>query len=880
MGYKNFTLLSVLFFCSFFSFSQKLHQAFERQDYGTILSFLDKKGVNGINNVTECKDVAVVALWAGRYGEAVKLYRKALSLNENALTREDSRNYAFALIHEGRFKEFVNDPFFADNKDFWITLLVDATLRAINDNDTVYSAEKWSMLNLPGLIPQYGFTTQGNKIIYSKPKYAATDSLKSVLEHFVINSRYGELTDIAAVSLDKTASGEIATKKARVDIPLKTYSRIATANYVGPDTLFYTEVPLNGKPEKIKAIDGFKKFPFNSNKYACAMPFYDQRADRLYFCSQMPGGYGGWDVYYSDWRNGEWSKPVNLGDKVNTPLNEIFPSINNNGDLVFSSDGRDGAGGFDNYIFYFEDNTTVNLAMYNSELDDYCFRSLETDTEEYVLTMRGNDAVGFYTRKGAVVPEKKDIPEIAAKLPVVAEGLTKDTLKLINRFDAEQYLVIYYDVDSFRIKEKYDGLLDKFVDLLSSIDVGTVFIRSYTDPDGNTRYNDYLSYLRAEGVNKYLVDRLGKSFGEKVTMLVAGEKYASGKNKKEERKTEMMISDDKPQYNLLYAYKIGQGHDLVEVANLFHNNLSYLREINKTEDDKLPADGVVLVGIRALHKVKESDTMYNIAKRYGSAVEDIKNVNRKSDNTIVLGEKLIIPLGKNNREGVKTGELISENRTQKNLLYSYKSEQGQTLAEIASLFHNSLSYLREINKTEQDKLPADGVVLVEIRASHKVREFDTLYNIAKRYGSTVEDIKNVNRKADNIIVLGEKLIIPLGRNNRERVKTGELISENRAQKNLLYPYKIEQGQTLSEVASLFHNNLPYLREINKTEQDELPADGVVLVEIQTLHTVKEFDTLYNIAKRYGSTVEGIKNINRKADNTILLGEQLIIPLSN
>lgn len=71
----------------------------------------------------------------------------------------------------------------------------------------------------------------------------------------------------------------------------------------------------------------------------------------LYFSSNRPGGYGGFDIYYSVKKDGDWDKPVNAGNIINTPYNEEAPVISPEGtSLFFSSQGHRNMGGMD--IFY------------------------------------------------------------------------------------------------------------------------------------------------------------------------------------------------------------------------------------------------------------------------------------------------------------------------------------------------------------------------------------------------------------------------------------------------------------------------------------------------------------------------------------------------
>ncbi|MCP9768296.1 flagellar motor protein MotB [Lacihabitans sp. LS3-19] len=90
-----------------------------------------------------------------------------------------------------------------------------------------------------------------------------------------------------------------------------------------------------------------KELDFNDDKYSCGHPSVNSTDNLLYFVSDMPGGYGGTDLYVSRLINGIWSKPENLGGKVNTVGNEMFPFIDEGGTLYFSSDGLPGLGDLD-----------------------------------------------------------------------------------------------------------------------------------------------------------------------------------------------------------------------------------------------------------------------------------------------------------------------------------------------------------------------------------------------------------------------------------------------------------------------------------------------------------------------------------------------------
>lgn len=117
-------------------------------------------------------------------------------------------------------------------------------------------------------------------------------------------------------------------------------------------------------------------FPYNEASFSCMDPFIDDTNKTLYFSSDKTGGKGGMDLYRSEWVEGKWTTPVNLGDAINTPMNEVSPYVHN-GMLYFSSNGHAGLGGLDIFKTAFSDSfydEPVNLGHpLNSPFDDFAF---------------------------------------------------------------------------------------------------------------------------------------------------------------------------------------------------------------------------------------------------------------------------------------------------------------------------------------------------------------------------------------------------------------------------------------------------------------------------------------------------------------------------
>lgn len=127
------------------------------------------------------------------------------------------------------------------------------------------------------------------------------------------------------------------------------------------------------KKEKIKS-----DLEFN---YSILHPCINATGNRLYFASDMPGGYGSYDLYYCTIDSGKLSKPLNLGAEINTEGMELYPSMANDSVFYFSSNGHLGFGGLDIYkVNFTETNTKVvqNLGFpINSSYDDFSFLILE-----------------------------------------------------------------------------------------------------------------------------------------------------------------------------------------------------------------------------------------------------------------------------------------------------------------------------------------------------------------------------------------------------------------------------------------------------------------------------------------------------------------------
>jgi outer membrane protein OmpA-like peptidoglycan-associated protein/tetratricopeptide (TPR) repeat protein len=113
-------------------------------------------------------------------------------------------------------------------------------------------------------------------------------------------------------------------------------------NYVNQSKI-YTAVGSMKGWKKVKPLD------LNSDDYSIAHPSISSDNSTLFFTSNMPGGFGGKDIWMCKREGDTWGTPVNLGPDINTTGDEMFPSIRKDGTLFFSSDGLPGFGALDVY---------------------------------------------------------------------------------------------------------------------------------------------------------------------------------------------------------------------------------------------------------------------------------------------------------------------------------------------------------------------------------------------------------------------------------------------------------------------------------------------------------------------------------------------------
>src|SRR5690554_2652356 len=140
--------------------------------------------------------------------------------------------------------------------------------------------------------------------------------------------------------------------------------------------------------------------PFNSSEYSVGHPSVSPDRKTLYFVSDMPGGIGDSDIYKVSIQDGGFGEPENLGGGINTEGKELFPSMDKNGTLYFSSNGHLGLGGLD--VFSAEKQgsgfgkvTNVGAPV-NSSVDDFAFKYYTDAKTGFVSSNRNGNIDNIY----------------------------------------------------------------------------------------------------------------------------------------------------------------------------------------------------------------------------------------------------------------------------------------------------------------------------------------------------------------------------------------------------------------------------------------------------------------------------------------------------
>lgn len=251
------------------------------------------------------------------------------------------------------------------------------------------------------------------------------------------------------------------------------------------------------------------------------------------------------------------------------------------------------------------------------------------------------------------------------------------------------------------------------------------------------------------------------------------------------------------------------------------------------------------------YTVQRGDTLYSIANKLGTTVNELKRINNIEDNTLSIGQILRVPM-----ESITDDEeniyIVKKGDT----LYQIALDNNTTVDEIKSLNNltNNTLMIGELLKLPSALLPEDTYI---------VQKGDSLYSIASKYNTTVDALKEVNNLESNILSVGQVLKIPTVEETEGSIT-----------------YTVQKGDSLYSIAREFNTTAQEIKSLNNLENNLLSIGQELKIpafqSLETTYTVKRGDSLYSIARKYGTTVDKLKQLNNLTSNLLNIGQILIV----
>lgn len=206
---------------------------------------------------------------------------------------------------------------------------------------------------------------------------------------------------------------------------------------------------------------------------------------------------------------------------------------------------------------------------------------------------------------------------------------------------------------------------------------------------------------------------------------------------------------------------------------------------------------------------------------------------------------------------------------------TYVVQKGDTLYSIANKLGTTVSELKKENNLTTNTLQIGEVLRIPTKEIYEeeeniyiVKKGDSLYSIANKYNTTVDELKRINNLTSNILSIGQVLKLPSDKANNVE-KEENTIS-----------YTVQKGDSLYSIARKYDTTIDRIKDLNNLTTNLLSIGQVLLIptdtNLETTYTVQKGDSLYSIAKKYNTTVDRLKQLNNLTSNLLSIGQILIV----
>ena len=207
-----------------------------------------------------------------------------------------------------------------------------------------------------------------------------------------------------------------------------------------------------------------------------------------------------------------------------------------------------------------------------------------------------------------------------------------------------------------------------------------------------------------------------------------------------------------------------------------------------------------------------------------------------------------------------------------NLEGYYIVQKGDSLWSIASKNNTTVNELKKLNNLKTDTLQIGQILKLPGKQSdndtndsiiYTVVKGDSLWTIANKYNTTVDNIKKANNLYSNLLQVGQTLIIPSKQGSTNQIT-----------------YTVQKGDSLWLIANKYDTTVEKIKSTNNLTSNLLQIGQVLIIPSTSefiTYTVQKGDSLWAIANKYNTTVDNIKKLNNLSSNLLSIGQKLIIP---